>query len=233
MSDNVGRDLFIKGCRRSMPIAVGYIPLAISYGVLAMQAGMSFPATVLMSIMVYAGASQFMAVNMVSLGVVGIEIVLATLVLNLRHVIMSMSFVNQYQGLSLKQKLGLSLGVTDETFAVISIPKDPDTKDGRYLTGVILFAYSAWVIGTIIGALFSFIIPAVIGQSMSIALYAMFIAILVPAITKQSRAFIIALLGAGLSWLFSTTLDSGWAIILATVIASFCGIFIGDRSART
>src|SRR5690625_3197046 len=107
-----------------LPIILGYFPVAIAYGVLAKQAGLSLFELTSMSVLVYAGASQFMAVNMLMVSAGWIEIVIATFVLNFRHFIMNLSLMNKWQHLSTSSKLPLSLGVTDETFAVASMEAD-------------------------------------------------------------------------------------------------------------
>lgn len=221
------RDLW-KGVIRGLPIALGYIPMAISYGVLAVQAGLTLEATVLMSVIVYAGASQFMAVNMILLGTVGIELVLTTFVLNFRHVIMSMAFLNKYPNLSLISRWLLCLGITDETFAVVSLPKDSNWRS-PYLAGLMLIAYTSWVGGSLVGGLLATIIPPELGASMSIALYAMFIGLLVPAVRSSIKYGIIALCGALFSFILNYIVDPGWAIVIATMVASMIGLVINKE----
>ena len=107
-----------KGFATGFPIILGYLPVAITYGVLAKQAGMSLTELTLMSALVYAGASQFMAVNMFAVGTGALEIIIATFVLNFRHFVMSLSFMNQLKKIKLKWKIPLAFGLTDESFAV-------------------------------------------------------------------------------------------------------------------
>lgn len=217
------------GALKGLPIVIGYLPIAISYGILASQVEISLWHTVLMSITVYAGASQFMAVNMILLGAAGVEIVLATLVLNLRHLIMSMSFINRNVTLPRSWQPFLCLGITDETFTMISLDDgaDNDASQRTYLlAGLIGSAYLSWVLGSMAGWLLSHIIPPAVGGIMSIALYAMFIALLVPSFRKSSSVRVISALGALFSILFHQFLDQGWAIVLATMAAATCGIFL-------
>lgn len=225
------KENFLTGVIKGLPIAFGYIPMAISYGVLAVQAGIPLEATVLMSLIVYAGASQFMAVNLFLLGTAGLELVLTTFVLNLRHLIMSMSFLNKYPNLSLLSKAFLSLGITDETFAVVSLPQDTEWRSPHF-AGLMVTAYSAWVVGSLVGGLLATIIPPELGMSMSIALYAMFIGLLVPAIRRSLKYGLIALLGGVFCYILNFFLDSGWAIMLATILASFLGMFLRQEESE-
>lgn len=104
-----------QGIKAGFPIVIGYLPVAITFGVLAKQTGLSLFELTSMSIFVYAGASQFMAVNMIGLGVSATEIILATFILNFRHFVMSFSFMNQLRMIPLRVKVPLTLGLTDET----------------------------------------------------------------------------------------------------------------------
>ena len=109
------RGELLRGARAAIPIAVGYVPVAIAFGILARQAGFSALQSLGMSAIVYAGASQFASLPLVAGGASPVAIALATLVLNFRHFLMSASLV---QKLPTRAPAGLGLGVTDETFVV-------------------------------------------------------------------------------------------------------------------
>ena len=177
--------MFRKGIQIGFPIVLGYIPVALTYGVLASQAGMSLLELTMMSALVYAGASQFMGVNMIVANATMIEIVVATFVLNFRHFVMSLSFMNELrERISLKGRVGLALGLTDETFAVSALNKEEaEQKNGVFFYAAIyITAYLSWVIGSFVGGLLGEIIPEQLSQSMGIALYAMFIGLLIPSV---------------------------------------------------
>lgn len=104
-----------KGIKIGIPLAIGYVPVALTYGVLAQQAGLSIIELTLMSVLVFAGASQFMAVNMIVAGISAVEIIIATFVLNLRHFVLSLSLMNEFRNhIPLKSRAALTLGLTDE-----------------------------------------------------------------------------------------------------------------------
>ncbi|MFC7441055.1 AzlC family ABC transporter permease [Laceyella putida] len=211
--------LFWAGVQVALPIAIGYIPIAIAFGVIARQAELTLFDSALMSMLVYAGASQFMAANMLATGAGGLEVIMATLVINLRHVVMGLSLMNLLKGARPVWKGLLSLGVTDESFAVASLS---GRNHPAFVAGIMLSAYLAWVGGTLLGGLLYRLIPADIGASMSIALYAMFISLLIPEMRQGRHIVMIAgtsmLINALGTWLFR--LESGWSIILATLVAS-------------
>src|SRR5699024_12644999 len=137
------------GVQVSIPIALGYIPVALTFGILAKQAGMSILELTMMSAFVYAGASQFMGANMIIYSASAIEIIVATFVLNFRHFIMSLSFMNQVQtNIGTKGSVSLGLGLTDESFAVSALHNDKaDNKKGYiFFITVILTTYLTWIL---------------------------------------------------------------------------------------
>jgi len=217
-----------EGFKASLPIALGYIPVAITFGVLAMQAGMSLLEVTLMSALVYAGASQFMGANMIAVQASAIEIIVATFVLNFRHFIMSFSFANTVrETVPLRGRFLLSLGLTDESFAVAAIEKDKShEKNSTYFySALFLTAYLSWLAGSFLGGLLGEVIPEQLSQSMGIALYAMFIGLLIPAVKVNVRLAYIAVLAMLVNLIFSQFISEGWAIVLGTIIGGASGIY--------
>lgn len=231
---------FRLGIIQGLSIFLGYIPVAVAFGVLGVSTGLSYIQVAAMSAWVYAGASQFMSLNLLQSGVGTTEIILATFVLNLRHVLMSTVLSKRIQGNRALRCL-LSFGITDETFVLTTINSSVGTdseETGQVITaarfaGVAIIAYSGWVIGSVFGAVFADILPQLAMKSMGISLYAMFIALLVPSMKKSGKIAVISLLGAAINWILLSELKlpAGWSIVTATVIASACGAFCynGDK----
>ena len=219
---------FKRGAKTALPIVVGYFPIAVSYGVLAVQSGISLFHTLAMSVLVYAGASQFMAVGMIGMGVSALELITATFVLNFRHFVMSLSLMNVLKHVPSRWKAVLSYWITDETFAVTSMEAEKQYAqlNASYLCGLLVCAYLSWFSGSLFGGLLSMVIPSGIGESMSIGLYAMFIGLLIPAVRTSWRVGLIAGVSAGLCSIFYLYLSSGWAIVSATVLGGTLGIFL-------
>ncbi|SFS98614.1 AzlC family ABC transporter permease [Marininema halotolerans] len=218
---------FKKGILVAVPIAVGYIPIALTFGLIAQQSGVSLLHTVLMSGLVFAGASQFMAINMMMSGSGGLEIVLASFILNFRHFVMSISLQDKLSSISKLNKILLTSGITDETFAVASLHEEK--SDRFFFSGLFLTSYISWIIGTILGGVLSNVIPADISESMSISLYAMFIGLLIPAVRKSWKYFVVSGFGLGLNTLISLFLSTGWSIVLATLGGALLGILFTRR----
>ena len=223
---------FRLGLMQGLSIFLGYLPAAVAFGVLGASTGFSHFQVAAMSIWVYAGASQFMALNLYQSGVSAPEIILATFVLNLRHVLMSTVLSKRIQGNRALRCL-LSYGITDETFVLTTISSSmgPGSEEaGREITaarfaGVAIIAYSGWVIGSILGTVFADILPQLAMKSMGISLYAMFIALLIPSMKKSGRVAVVALLGAAINWMLLSELklSAGWSVVTATIVASACG----------
>lgn len=132
------KEEWLAGARSAVPIMLGYVPVGIAYGVMARQAGLSTWQTVLMSLTVYGGASEMMAVGMVAQGAAVLTIVLTTFILNLRHIIMSTCVFNQMQGGRLPVRMLAAFGVTDETFAVYTTTANAP-RTPRYFFSMVSF----------------------------------------------------------------------------------------------
>lgn len=221
--------MFKQGVVTGIPITLGYIPVAITFGVLAFQSGLSLLELTLMSALVFAGASQFMGVNMIVANASMIEIVIATFVLNFRHFIMSLSFMNSIRDhVSLKGRLGVSLGLTDEAFAVASMNQEKaNNKQAVYFyIGIFLSGYLAWVLGSLVGGVLGEVIPEQLSQSMGIALYALFISLLVPAVKKEVRYGLVALIAMLINAIAVQFMSSGWAIVVGTLLGGLSGVVL-------
>jgi 4-azaleucine resistance transporter AzlC len=218
-----------RGIAAGFPIMLGYLPIAITYGVLAKQSGMTLTELTLMSVMVFAGASQFMGANMIAVGAGVLEIVIATFVLNFRHFVMSLSFMNRLREVPLRWKAPLSLGLTDETFAVSSLhTKEAKMEKGAlFYTALILTAYISWIAGSFLGGVLGEVIPERLSQSMGIALYAMFIGLLVPSVKKELKVGLIAIIAMLINALcLQLGMSTGWAIVLGTILGGMSGIYL-------
>lgn len=217
---------FLAGVRAGVPIAIGYVPIAIAYGALSVASGLSWWTTTLMSALVFAGAAQFMAIGMLATGAGALQIIVATFILNFRHLIMSLSLSDRLRHFPLTRRIAAGLGTTDETFAVLAVrcgPAQPRATP-RFVAGLMLAAYLSWVLGSAFGAAFAAVIPTDISSGMTVALYAMFIALLVPSARGSARVTVTAVTGMALCYVFGHVMAHGWAIVCATLIGAFVGL---------
>lgn len=219
--------------RRSVPVMFGFIPVAMAFAVLAGETGFSTSETILMSVFVFAGASQIMALELISLGSAFFEVVFATFIVNLRHFIMGTCIMRKIGKTNLGEKLICSFGVTDESFALTATMSERDCTPW-FMYGVIVVTYGSWVGGTVIGALASNILPEQISNALGIALYALFISILVPGIRKNLRLILLVILTAIVnSILVWIGLKSSWAIIVSCIACALFGVwFVKDPEAQ-
>lgn len=232
-ADNRTHPLFWKGLVKGLPIAIGYFAITITFGLIAVSMGLNVWAATGMSVLVYAGASQFVALELLAAGTGMAEIVVTTFILNLRHLLMSTVIAERLRA-SRKLSALLSFGITDEAFVVATVPDENKDKERdttlspAYLGGIIFISYSGWIAGTVTGSLFAQWIPMSLATSLGIALYAMFIGLLVPSVRRSWKIGTIALISAGLAWAgeWLPGLSGGWGIIVATVIASALGVVL-------
>jgi 4-azaleucine resistance transporter AzlC len=213
-----------------LPIALGYLPVAVTFGILGRQAGLSVAAVTGMSAWVYAGASQFLAVRMITAGVGSPEIILATLILNFRHFLMSTVLARRIE-VNRPKAAALSYWVTDETFVLASVHARPEGLNALSFVTMALAAYLSWLTGSLVGGLFADLIPVKIVDGMGIGLYALFIALLVPSARRHWQFALVAGLSALAAWLLSRiapALSEGWALIAATLGVSALGTLLPD-----
>ncbi|GEM05362.1 autotransporter [Halolactibacillus miurensis] len=219
----------VEGLMTAAPIMIGYLPIALAYGVLANQAGLSLVELTSMSALVFGGASQFMILNMMLVQATYIELVLATFVLNFRHFIMSLSMSHRLRTFKLKDKAVLGALMTDESFSVLSVlNKDKQTPVSFYIT-LHIAGYFAWVTGSLLGGVIGTFIPDTLGQSFGISLYAMFIALLLPSVKKEWRYGAIAVLAMIVNYLLTPVASEGIRIVVATLLASLVGVMIRSK----
>ncbi len=223
---------FINGVKTGSPIAIGYIPSAVAFGILAKTAGLTVWESLFMSAVVFAGASQFVAVNLHMLGAALPEIILATWVLNLRHVMMSFALAKKFlPETSLPKKAWMCFEITDESFSVAAMQKE-DKLSSEFEMGLNLPGHLTWTLGTALGWVGTAFLPDAVQDSMGIAVYALFIGLLVPAAKKNRGGMVVAAVAMALSayikWVpcINAMLNKGLAIMLTAGIAALLGAVI-------
>ncbi|SDO49037.1 AzlC family ABC transporter permease [Alkalicoccus daliensis] len=220
-----------QGLTAGLSIAFGYMPVAITFGLLAGSTGLTVVEAVLMSMIVFAGAAQYMALSMIAVGAGAVEVILATFIVNFRHLLMSAAIQERAEPSSKRYRALFGFFLTDEVFAVSSVKEAP--IKAPYILGVGLVAYSSWVGFTAAGYFTGAVLPPVLQESMGIALYALFIALLVPSIKEAGRpVLILALMGGGLHWIFQLQLATGWAIMAATITSVIIYELVEQRGER-
>ena len=179
------------------------------------------------------GTGQFVGVNLLSVGAPLIELLCTLAVINARYLLMSVSLSQKLPlSLTLWQRLVVAYGNTDEIFAIASTQTKPLTF--RYMCGMIFISVSGWLAGTLIGELAGSVFPQSVMDAMNIALYAMYIALIIPDAKKSAPAAAVIGISAALSCLlkylpFTSEIGDGWMIIIAGVASSVAGAIIFPR----
>lgn len=218
---------YLYGMKQAIPVLIGFLPVAISYALIATGAGLTAAETVGMSAAVFAGASQIMAAGMIAGGAGSISIVIATFVLNLRHIIMSTCVFRRMRTKNILIRLISGFGTTDETFALYTT-EDEERADEYFMLGLITVSYLSWVLGALIGIFASNILPESVSQSFGIALYALFVALVVPSVKKDIRLLITVGVTVALNCVLCIFIDQSWAIICSTLIGAAVGTWITE-----
>jgi len=218
---------FKEGAKAALPIVFGYLPVGMAFGVLARNAGLTTLEAGSMSLLVYAGASQFIAVEMISKGMVWLPIVITTFFINLRHLLMSSTLSLYFNGNRI-QTLGLlSAQLTDESFAVAMSNTSKIENRPGYLFGLQITSHIAWITGSVGGALLGGLIDHE-SYGIPFALPALFICLLIIQIRKVHHFYIMVIAGIS-SLFFKWALPGNWYIILTALLASGVGIVIEKK----
>lgn len=219
-----------RGLTDGLPIGIGYLSVAFAFGIYATESGLSVLEALLISMTNVTSAGQLAAVPIITSAGSLIELAIAQLVINLRYALMS---------ISLSQKLGPSMRMfdrfvvafvnTDEVFAVASSKEDPVGR--RYLYGLITMPYLGWSLGTLVGACAGNILPASVVSALGIAIYGMFVAIVVPVVKSDRHTLLCVLFAIFLSCLFAYVpalkcVPSGFSIIICAAVASAVFAFV-------
>lgn len=211
---------FKKGIQAGLSIAIGYFPIALTFGLLAKTTGLTLVETLLMSFFVYAGASQYIALNLISLGTGAFEIILTTFIVNIRHFLMSASLNEMAEKDRTSKKLVYAFGITDETFSVAAT--NQGTVTTGYMLGLGIIAYLSWGINSGVGYVIGAALPETLQESMSVALYAMFVGLLVPSLKKSIKVILLAVIAASFNTIFTMGdwLSTGWSIVTSTLLSA-------------
>lgn len=228
--ENEAHVTFKQGVKGCIPTLLGYAGVGLSFGIVAVASGFSLLEIILLCLLVYAGAAQFIICALVIAGTPISAIVLTAFIVNSRMFLLSMTLAPSYKDYSLLNRIGLATLVTDETFGVAVTPHLKGEKiNDRWLHGLNITAYVFWTIACIIGALFGKYIhdPDVLGLDFAITAMFIFLAVSQFESIRRSKVkiylvliicVIVMMLG------LSLFMPSYLAIILASTITAALGV---------
>lgn len=189
---------FLKGLKDGIPIGLGYLSVSFTFGIKAITYGLYWWQAVLISMLTVTSAGQLAGIGTMIHPGLYLEMLISQLTINIRYSFMSISLA---QKLDSRFRTGsralFAFMMTDEIFAVASTNEEPVTR--RYFAGLCICPYIGWALGTLAGAILGNVLPDNVMSALSIAIYAMFVAIIVPEMKKASSVIFVVLLAIALS----------------------------------
>ena len=216
---------FKEGLRDGIPICLGYIAVSFAFGIEASKIGMTTFQAAMTSLLNVTSAGQFSALEIIARNGSFIELAILQFIINLRYMLMSCALSQKLDSnVSTPHRMGISYGVTDEIFALSVL------KKGRlyplYSYGLIAISVFGWVFGTTLGAFSGQIMPQRLISCLGLAIYGMFIAIIIPDTRKSNAILAVVLSAMLLSTAFTylpvlaSHISSGFRIIIITIVVA-------------
>ncbi len=225
--------LALAGARDSLPLLIAAAPFGILYGALAIGVGLSPAATLGMSLLVFAGSAQFIAVSLIAAASLAPVILLTVFVVNLRHLLYATSLMPQVQNLPQRWRLPLAFWLTDETYAVVcNRLQQPVGSEGLryYYLGSALSMYGLWQLNTLVGIVAGQQIPDMTGWGLDVALVVAFIGIVVPGL--RNYAHWACALTAAVAMLLTYDWPHQTGLLFSSLLAIGVGILVKLRQGR-
>lgn len=221
---------FKKGLKDGLPIGLGYFSVSFTFGMMAVSAGIPMWAAVLISMTNLTSAGQFAGLSIIAGAGSLVEMAMTQLVINARYSLMSLTLSQKMEKrFSIPKRLIAAFSNTDEIFAVaVNQGKEIGAK---YYSGLSIIPYAGWTLGTLFGAVAGGFLPPVVNDALGLAIYAMFIAIIIPPAKKSAPIRLVIFAAVILSCLFYfvpflKNVSSGFSIIICAVAASIIAAIV-------
>lgn len=222
--DIKSRYTYLYGLKKGLPIALGYLSVSFGFGITAVTQGLSGLEAVLVSMTNLTSAGQVAGVAVISAGGPLIEMLLTQLIINIRYCLMGLALTQKLDStFTTSHRLLTSFGITDEVFAVGS--SEIENIGIKYMYGLITLPYLGWSLGTFLGAFAGEILPETLCAALGIAIYSMFVAIIIPPSKKDRGVLWCILISALLSCIIYYVpvfkgISQGFSIIICAVVTS-------------
>jgi 4-azaleucine resistance transporter AzlC len=224
---------YVRGLLLGKSIGLGYVPVSFTFGLVAVQMGFDPWVAVFISLTNLASAGQFAGIRMIAGGAPAIELAMTTLVVNIRYFLMSLSLTQKIDSkLPTWKRCIMAFGVTDEIFALAAMEKEDVSFP--FFGGLMTCPIVGWTLGTVLGAFAAELMPPLVQACMGIALYCMFIAIIVPPSRSNKKIFYSIVIASALSCMFKyvpginqiSQNGGGWSLIISAIAAAaLCATF--------
>lgn len=225
---------FEDGVKACLPTVLGYVGIGLAAGIVGKGAGLSVLEVTLMSLLIYGGSSQFVISGLLLSGASLSSMVLATFLVNFRHLLMSLSVYFHFKEATLAHRVGIGSLLTDESYGVLMTAiQNKEAINTAWVHGLNLMAYITWVVSTAIGALLGSVIPNPEIFGLDFAITAMFIGLVTlqaeSFMRVKRRATIIVIITVVVTFIVSQWLLSAeMSVIVATLIGCFMGVQVDE-----
>lgn len=219
-----------KGIKDGIPICLGYFAVSFTLGIAAKNAGLTGLQAAIASITNMASAGEFAGFTLIAALATYAEMAITIFIINARYLLMSCSLSQKIPAdTPLWKRLVMGLTITDEIFAISAAV--PEKLNIFYPFGAYCIAAPGWTLGTYLGVLMGNLLPGRVVSALSVGLYGMFLAIIIPPARKSKVIFAIVILSMILSCVFTylpvvSKISSGMRIIILTVVISLCAALI-------
>lgn len=211
----------------TIPVLTGYLFIGMAFGVMIQEKGYNFLWAMLMSLVIYAGSGQYLAVNFFAPGVSLLHVIFMEFMLNIRHIFYGLSLLERFGRMG-KKKLYMIFSLTDETYSLFFVTRiPPDVKEEHFLFAVAVLDQMYWIIGSGIGALLGNMIP-VDTTGIDFAMTALFVVIMTEQwMEKKNRPSVVCGVVCGVLCLMSFGAEN---FILPTMLCIMAILLAGRRS---
>ena len=218
------KESFKKGIKDGIPIGLGYLAVSFTFGMMSVSSGLSIWQAVLISLTNLTSAGQFAGLDIIAAGGSYWEMALTQLVINLRYCLMSFSLSQKMRrDEPWAHRYLVAFGITDEIFGVSA------SQEGKvsafYNYGAMCMAIPGWTLGTLLGAISGSLRPDFIMSALGVAIYGMFLAVIIPPAKKNRAVLMVVVAAMVVSTLFAVVpglnkISSGFVIIITTLITA-------------
>jgi predicted branched-subunit amino acid permease len=218
----MNRKQFTRGLRTGIPISLGYLAVSFTMGITAKNAGLTAFQATLTSLLVNASAGQYAAFTMMAANSGFLELAIMEAVTNARYILMSCALSQKLPSTAkLWQRMTIGFNVNDEIFGMAIA--EPDKLNPYYYFGMMAIAMPGWALGTFLGTSVGNILPASAVSALSVGLYGMFLAVIIPASKKSKIILGVVIVSMAASFAmevipFFGFITSGTRTILLTVV---------------
>ena len=219
---------YVRGLRYGIPIALGYLSVSFTFGIMAVSYGLTWWQALMISMLTLTSAGQLAGIGVMMHPGQYIEMLISQITINVRYSFMSISLSQKLDSkFSGVYRWLLGFAMTDEIFAVASTE---ETVKISFFAGLATLPYLGWTFGTLMGALLGNVLPETLMSALGIAMYGMFVAIVVPEMKERHTVLIVSVIALILSCLFYyvpvlSKVSAGLAISICAILAAAAGAF--------